>query len=257
MKSKRLAVILIAVAFSLVVLISCVGLFSVKKVHVDFTVSQNASSERIQEKLDRFVGKNLLFFNVDSVEQALDDEPYIQVLSVEKRYPNVLDVRLKERVEVYSINYDGKTFVLDDNGVVLAEKDCEGQRDIIELSIGEGVAVQGLTLGKVVKTDNPTLLSTVFDMAKSVNLADCIKGIEIEKVDGYVNEFDVVFKSFSGVEICVEDALTNGKEKVANAFKVYDEYLTDYQKTYGSIQSYMQHDGKFEVTYEQKVIDIN
>lgn len=257
MKSKRLAVILIAVAFTLVVLISFVGLFSVKKVHVDFTVSVDANAERVQDKLDSFIGKNLLFFNTDSVEQALKDEYYIEIVSVDKRYPNVLDVRLKERIEVYSIKVDGKTFVMNENGVVLAEKNCDGARNIINLSIGNGITVEDVVLGKVIKTDNDTLLKAVFDMAKSVNLTDCIKGIEVKKIDGYTDVFDTVFKSFSGVDICVEDTLRFGIQKVVNAFKVYDEYLTDFQKTYGSIQSYIQHDGSFEVTYEQKVIDFN
>ena len=46
------------------------------------------------------------------------------------------------------------------------------------------------------------------------------------------------------------------KDKVSKAFTVYDEYLTDYQKTYGAIQAYLQQDGQYKVTYNQEFIDI-
>ena len=54
MQTKRISVILIAIAFMLVVLFSCVGLFSVKKVEVNFAVSEQTDSESIQATLDVF-----------------------------------------------------------------------------------------------------------------------------------------------------------------------------------------------------------
>ena len=60
MNVKRLSAILIAITFCIVVLISLVELFSIKKVEAQFfVVSENVESA--QSVLDEYEGKNLLF----------------------------------------------------------------------------------------------------------------------------------------------------------------------------------------------------
>ena len=256
MNTKRIVLILIAIAFLLIAVFSLVGLFAIKKVEVDFAVSEDREVESIQTLLDGYNGKNLMFLNIDDVKDTLKGYHYLEVLSVDKQYPNVLKVSLKERREVYYVDFDGKTFVMNENGFVLAQKDYVESRNVIKLTLGDGVSITEIKEGSVIKTDNDALLSAVFSMAKSVNLTDCIKSISVKKIDGYDTVYDTVFNSFTGVEICVEDTLVNGAEKVSKAFTVYDEYLTDYQKTYGAIQAYLQQDGQYKVTYNQEFIDI-
>ena len=119
MKLKKVSTILIAVVFMISVIVACIGLFSVKKVHVDFTVSASADIERVQNKLNKFLGVNLLVFNEQEVSLALKDEPYYEVLSVEKSYPNILSVSLKERVEVYYLEFQGEFFIMNEDGFVV------------------------------------------------------------------------------------------------------------------------------------------
>ena len=54
MNTKKIAVILIAVAFSLVVIFSGIGILSVKKVQVNYALADETDSQEIQDILDGF-----------------------------------------------------------------------------------------------------------------------------------------------------------------------------------------------------------
>lgn len=257
MNSRRITVILIAIAFGLITLFSCVGLLSVKKVEVVYAVSDETESEEIQNVLDGYLGRNLMFLDTDEVVQSLKGYPYMEVLSVDKRFPNVLSVELKERREVYYIEYGEKVYITTAEGFVLNSFDknvFSGNvaRDKIMLTL-TGVSIEKIKTGSVIKTDNDEFVTAVFDMAKSVNLTDCIKSISVTKNEGDF-DYDVVFDTYTGVKMCIENVPADGKEKTLNAFKIYDEFLSDFQKTFGEIQSYRTYEGIYRVTYEQKLV---
>ena len=234
MKSKKIAVILIAVAFMLVVVLSTMGLFTVKKVHVDFAVSESRNAEQIQRTLDGFVGSNLLFLNTESVKAALKDECYMEVLSIDKQYPNVINVKLKERREVYYLEYNGKYYVTTAEGFVLNELTKDpNSREKIRLDF-DGIDIVDIAVGSYVKTTDDALLTVVFDMAKSVNLTDCIKTINIFKMGN--EQPDVTFETYTGVKIIVEKANVDGKAKAIKGFDAYDKKAGDHEKMFSCIR---------------------
>lgn len=241
MQTKRISVILIAIAFMLVVLFSCVGLFSVKKVEVNFAVSEQTDSESIQATLDGFLGDNLLFMKIEEVEKALKGYHYMEVLSVQKQYPNVLTVSLKERREIYYIKCGESYFVTTEDGFVLksiaaAEFSGNTSRDKILLEL-VNINVLSATIGSYIKTENDQIMSTVFEMAKSVNLTDCIKSMSVVKPFNAIEEYDLVFNTYSGTQIEVRNITVDGMKKTEKAFFVYDTILNDYQKSVGKILS--------------------
>lgn len=85
MNTKRIVLILIAIAFLLIAVFSLVGLFAIKKVEVDFAVSEDREVESIQTLLDGYNGKNLMFLNIDDVKDTLKGYHYLEVLSVDKQ----------------------------------------------------------------------------------------------------------------------------------------------------------------------------
>mgnify|MGYP006932840565 CR=1 FL=1 len=260
MKTKRVSVILIAVAFLAISILSCINMFSLKSIRVNYSVSDNADTNSIQAKLDTFIGRNLLFLDESELLSVLWDEPYMEITSVNKSYPNVLNISIKERREVYYFQLDEKLYVLSEEGYVL---NClEGQvaldalnsnlRDKITLKL-DGIEVYGLIIGAKIKTDSDELLKSVFDMTKKVDLTDCIKAITVNK--GIEIEGDALFETYTGVKICVEKCYDDGLEKIEKAFIAYDTLITDYQKTYGVIQVYKMDDGNIRITYEQRELD--
>lgn len=261
MKNKIVLVILIAVAFFVVAIISCIGLFSLKKVQVDFAVNKETDSNVVQDSLNSFLGDNLIFLNLDEVNDCLKEYHNLEVVSIEKSFPNVLNVKLKERREIYYIKTGTNYLVTNEDGFVLNSLDSGDILDnisrdkiIVDLT---GVNILDCSLGNYLKTDDDALVSTIFEMAKSVNLSDNIKEISLLKAPG--TEPNVNFTIVTGATINVEKVdvtnLNTSINKIKNAFFVYDTVLSDFEKFTGNIQSTLinnpqsPYHGCYRVTY--------
>lgn len=254
MNTKKVWAILISIAFAIVAIVCFISALVVKDINVTFAVSESTDCEAVQASFEESLGKNFLFLSEDDVRKSIEGNHYLEVLSVDKKFPNVINVSVKERREVYYIEYQGLTFVTDENGFVLKQGEPSGfLREKIKLTIGEGITLDSIEPGKVIKTDNDSLLALVFDIAKSVNLTDCIESILVERSFAEVDEYDVVFNAYTGVKLRVLKVMKDGKTKAENAFKAYNEKLTDYQKYSGEILSFLMDDGRHRVNYNDGV----
>ncbi len=243
MKSKRFIVILIGIIFSVAVLVSGIFVFTVKEIKVDYTlISKNA--DEIRESADKFVGKNLLFVKPSSIKNKIEQDPYIEVVSVKKSYPNVIKVEVVERREAYIYTHsDGRTYILDGEGFVL-KKLTDGEqisgRNFIgivkEDKFGEIINefdITGVEVGSNVKTTDNGTFSVALALAKSVGLADCIEDISVITRGNDVK--DVYFLTYTGVTIKIEGVDVKGDEKVRLAFEKYKNSNDDFIKTFDTI----------------------
>ena len=238
MKAKKISLIIVASLFLLSILGCLFGLFTTKKVQVNYAVSSKIITENVQPVFDEFVGKNLLFLNLDIVEDAISDNLYLEIVSVKKDFPNVLTVNVKERREVYYLKNGDEYLVTTENGFILRKayqtevKNYSG-RDKILFTL-DGVNITNAKVGKVVETDSQSLIETVFEMAKNVELTDCIKSIEVFKPN--VPGANVTFKTYTGVNVEIAKAEEKGVEKVVFAFNAYDNAPSDYVKMFSTIK---------------------
>lgn len=253
MNTKRLAVILIAVAFTLVLLFSCVALFSVKEIEVDFAVSEETDTKSVQETLDKYLGKNLMFVDTEEVKSTLKDYQYMEVLSVEKKFPNVIKVKIEERRETYYLEHGENVYVTTADGFVLnvIEKSAyQGNVEwdkitlrVVDVDLSDETKSEqdadltGKKIGETVSIVGDEFLGQVFEMAKSVKLTDCIEEIKVERVvnGAIIGAKDVVINTRTGVKIRIMDADNLGMEKMRRAFVEYDNASTDYVKTFNYI----------------------
>ena len=236
MRTRKIIVISIAVAFLLITVLAVLTMFSLRKAEVNYAVDKDTDSGEIQQVLDGFLGKNLLFFDEQEVVDALKPFNYIEVLSVEKDYPNVLKVSVKERREVYYFEHQNKLYVTNEDGFLL---NCLplgteiNTREMIELKLSN-VKILDVTLGKIMETDSPVLMTTVFEMAKSANLTDCIKAMSVIKpAAGEMS--DVHISTHTGVNIVIQKVDEYGQEKIRSAFSAYDEKINDFEKGFGTL----------------------
>ena len=244
MRTKKTMVILIATVFAFVLLFSCILLFSVKKVDIEFNLATDVETQEIEQKLNVFCGENLLFLDCDEIVNIIKEYPYFELVSVGKRFPNVISVNLKERVETYYLLTEDKVYVTDKDGVLLNNFDVstfDGNvpRNIITLSF-EGVVFSEQILGNKIICDNQQIFDVTLDMAKSVDLTDCIKSI---KVVNATEQQDVYFSTYTGVNILVTEALDRGVDKTVVGFNAYNEKTDDYIKTYNNIIVVLKDDG--------------
>lgn len=253
MKLRRSFAIIIVVLFLLVAGFSFASLFSVKKVDATFSVSDDTKISDLQSRLDEFLNKNIIFLDKQEVYDAFSDFHYMEIVSVNKKYPNVIEVNVLERREVYYLDYGTNYLVTTENGFILKSISknsvVDDSRDKIILTL-DGVSVLESTIGKTVKTDNDELLSTVFEMAKSVNLTDCIKGISVFSMG---SEFsDVTFSTYTGVDIVIEKAELFGVDKVKEGFSAYDQKASDYEKMFSKLVVFIDKDGKIQVNWTKE-----
>ncbi len=252
MKLKKSLSIVIVALFIIVAVFSFIGLFSVKKINATFSVSENTDVAPLQERLDEFLDKNILFVNEEDVYKALEDFHYMEIVSVDKQFPNVINVTVNERREIYYVDYNDNYLIMADDGFVLrtetkTDEIIEG-RDKILLSL-DSVNVIDATIGKYIKTDRDELINTVFEMAKSVNLTDCIKKVTVFYLGEDYN--NVTFGTHTGVNIVIEEPEDDGKKKAVEGFTAYDKQLSDYIKMFDTITVNKTEQGVVKVTWTE------
>lgn len=234
MKVRKVLVISLAVVFMLTVLLSCVFIFSIKKIDAKFNVATGDGVAEIQNDLNKYVGDNLLFLDVEDVYDTLGKNPYYEIVKVEKNYPNVLTVEFTERLETYCLEYNGSIFVLDKEGFVLKSQpvsEFEGvgnDRIMLEL---DSFAIRSLSVGSRISTDDNETLFTVFEMAMSARLTDCINKI---KVRSFSIDRTAWFYIDTGVTIQIPKVFERGVDKILRAFEVYDN-ADDYFKSFDTL----------------------
>ena len=105
-------------------------------------------------------------------------------------------------------------------------------RDKIVLEL-DGLSMESVQVGTFLKTSDDALMQTIFEMAKSVKLTDCIKKVKVFKPQ--YSESNVTFETYTGVDIIIEKVEINGVQKVIEGFNAYDNASSDYIKTFDSI----------------------
>lgn len=247
---KGLSIVIIAL-FLTVCVFSFIGLFSVKKINVTFSVSENTDVRVLQETLDGFLDKNLIFLSEDDVYKSLDDFHYMEIVSVSKQFPNIVNVVVNERREIYFLDYVDHYLVMTSDGfllrVVSKSEQVLEDREKIVLSL-DGVSILDATIGRPLRTDKDELLNKVFEMAKSVNLTDCIKKISVSSQGSELS--DVTFSTYTGVDIVIQKAEDDGVAKVIEGFIAYDVHASDYEKMFKKIVVNKQD--KIKVTWTEK-----
>lgn len=262
MNTKKVASIFIAIAFVVVLIFSCAGILTVQKIDVDYKLLSYSNvgiettsymSEDIQKSLDKYVGNSIAFLNVEQMQKTISEYPLVELISIEKQYPNRVKVVLQERREVYKVCdlENNKTYILDEKGFVLADdgKAVQGTA-LIDLTF-EHISISSAVVGKKIqieKDENGQMLASVFAVAVQIGFDDCIK--EFKLIDWTDGQYDLYSKTNTGVEIQIvdifnKDGVVLGQDsfeyKVENAFAIYEK-ASDYQKRFGTIKSQFIHE---------------
>ncbi len=265
MKNKKLLITLIAVVFAFVVICLSITAFTVKQVKISFIMSTNSfDASAVTKSMQQYNGKNLLFFNVDEIKVELEKNPYINVIRIEKSFPNVIEIDVEERREIYFINYDEKTYVADKDGVVLAEKNPNktyNSHEFITLNLlaknqSEPFTVTDIQLGEQIQTSNNELFYKALSLCEQVHLTDSVKDLTLEKYfggDGR-DHIDVKFNTYSNVVINVLKAEENGADKAKAGFEKYDKEYSDYRKSWGYIHTYSLADGQITAVWSDREV---
>ncbi|MBE7080938.1 MAG: FtsQ-type POTRA domain-containing protein [Clostridiales bacterium] len=244
MTAKKNLAKIIAIAFAFVVLLACFGIFTVSKIDVSYAVS-SYDVHTAESILNNYKGKNILFLDEQDVIDDLKSMTYLEVQSVEKKYPNVLSVNITERRETYKMTFNDKTYILDENGVALNDSgEIKQGVSVIDLdfitfrnnpNLTSKIEVTDVVLGQKIKTTSDETVFKSLEIAKQFGLFDCVKSVTIEDCSG--GEYDVSFETHTGVKIYIIDILVDGETKGQVGFEAYNTKANDYQKRFGLLET--------------------
>ena len=249
MNSKRIPLILIAVAFFIAVVCSCFFIFAISKVEVEYSVNDSVDCDMIQTELDSLKGENILFVDVNSVYDIVGNYPTLKVEAIEKKIPNVLSIKIVERIPVYKLIVRENVYLLDEEGYVISDSQGEYlDKDLISLSF-DGLEVdKQIIIGSKLNVDKASEFENALSMAKSIELTDLIKEMKVTYLDaGEVR--DVIFSTHQGVEIVITKADENGLEKAKKAIESFDNCTNDFIKSFNRILVVMLDTGEIKVTW--------
>ena len=132
MKHKNLAITISSVLFAAVLIAAGCLVCRVRVVTVSYSyLTAQTESELLQAKdrLNEYLGQNILAVNKKKVSGFLSDNPYVKVVSVEVNLPGELIVNVEERAEHYFIVSDGGYYAVTSDRFILARKDGNTPRN--------------------------------------------------------------------------------------------------------------------------------
>jgi len=252
MFSKKLVIWIFSILFVVIVLISTVFAFTLNKIDTEYTLigDDDSKSIEIDEKLNSFLGKNLLFLNKKDIQTKINENPYTECLSVEKNFPDTITVKVRERRDVYLIEFDSEYYKTDENAFVLSSYSGSVTRNLIEF-IFEGVTTSKPIPGQVLSlVGYQDILSSALKVAKSINLTDCVKKIKLIKTFSEpLLSFDLELYTYTGTTIIVKKFNDDGEKKAADAFAAYNSETSEYKKSFYYFEAYKTDGGEIKVIW--------
>jgi hypothetical protein len=122
MRHKRLLVCLLLAIFVGGVVVSGAFVFRVSEISVTFTeisykiIANEAEAEADCVSAAKGVakGKNILFgLDRDKVKKEIERDPRVRVTNIEAKFPNKLDIKVKERFPIFVVSAQGRVAILD------------------------------------------------------------------------------------------------------------------------------------------------
>ena len=91
---------------------------------------QKIDHAAMQLKLNNLIGQNLLLMNSKDIEEILDKNKLIRKYSIQKKYPNTININLEEVHFVATLFKDKKKYFLTDNDNLVLFKDYVIDKDL-------------------------------------------------------------------------------------------------------------------------------
>ena len=156
-------------------------LFQVKRIVV--TGNKKTGYDEIVRMSGLYIGQNIFKIDRTIIEERIELNPYLDVLSVYFKYPDEVVVNVKERTPTAVIPYLGSYVVINDEGYVL---EIHGDLDNISYPLIQGLTIKGCSKGKVVSVVDPyqiKALRHVLEETYRQELQDIISEILMDDPD--------------------------------------------------------------------------
>jgi cell division protein FtsQ len=124
--------------------------FNLQKIYVKN--NHLVSGEEIGMALDVKLGQSIYLLHLDKIKTRLEQISWVKSAIVTRRLPNTLAVDITERAPIAFWQNDKKLYLLDDEGVLIIEKNLKPFKDLIIL-IGEDAPLNAASFIKMLSKD--------------------------------------------------------------------------------------------------------
>ncbi|MDR1913719.1 MAG: FtsQ-type POTRA domain-containing protein [Clostridiales bacterium] len=200
-----LAAGLLITVFSPYFLVTESDLVLVGNVHIE--------RETVVESLGLSQPRNILLLNLTRAKQILNNNPHIESVSIQKRFPNIVRVSLDEIVLSGYVPYINSYLCVDRDGKVIKTADSIDEA----LPIIEGLEFSSFNTGQVLRTDNPEAFEVIVMLLKwfqKYEFADLF----IKKID--VSELKDIHIHIYNVDVAI-GSVSNGDEKLRTVKEIF------------------------------------
>lgn len=204
-KKGLLLILILLLALTGMVLIGT-EIFQIKEI----TVLGNAkiSYNDIVNRSGIIYGDNIFKLDVDLVEKRIETDPYLDVISIVRKYPDQVVITVREREAAAIIPYLNSYFIIDKEGYILEIKSEPG---LIEYPIVQGISISSFVVGKkiaVIEEYQLTALQRILDSVYELGLQDQISDIRLENVD------DIYMVLNTGIQVRIGQAIDIEKKLI-------------------------------------------
>ena len=226
MKNKRLIILLSIFAFLILIVVLCSTLFMVREsgVSIEWHSSSLSYLKDSDEEIISSVPtkENIMLINKDEITEFLEEKfPYINVLKVEKKFPNKVIIHAIERQDQYAIAVEGEYYSLDDQGKVLNKYTKEEYDNLAVNKKPMLLNVVGMTIEDAMQIGKIAQISRVLSTMQ--NLSTALKQSGFTETWQVINNFESAKLEFGYVSTLT---LVNNR----NISIVIDEINVDLNK---------------------------
>ena len=152
------------------------SIFDVQKLTVEG--NKYFTAEQVIQIAGAGTGENLFGQPVKKMEKNLLREPYMKNVSVSRRLPGELVIRVTERKEYASVPYGKKYLIIDKDGMILKQTDT-----VPKLPLLIGMTLSNIKVGTPLRVEENSLLTGTLTMLEEMNKNEIyFKKIEISSV---------------------------------------------------------------------------
>ncbi|MBB6217003.1 cell division protein FtsQ [Anaerosolibacter carboniphilus] len=147
--------------------------------------NENLTKEEIMPSVESTMGFNIFKVKLDSIASSVLANPYIKTVSVKRKLPNKLIVRISERKEAAVVPFMGTFLIIDEEGVVLKSAlQTPGLKSI------NGLEFSNFMEGSVLHVSDQEQLEKALSLAKAMKYIDeDIKEINVTNKKNMVIRF--------------------------------------------------------------------
>ncbi|GAA0075923.1 FtsQ-type POTRA domain-containing protein [Clostridium sp. CTA-5] len=203
---KKLIVILLFLVIGVIIFITKSGVFIVRKVAV--TGNPIITGDDVKERCEKILGDNIFFVNKKDLIEEAKKNPYVDTVTVTKKFPKQVNINVVEKEGIYYINKDDKKYIFNNKLVLLEKTDDLKGRNLLEL---KGIKFEDTEIGNKVLEDQRinTILEEFYKIVKNnptehnincINLEDLTNiKVYIGQVEGRIGNDEDLFNKMNKI----------------------------------------------------------